>query len=46
MLDIEKWFQENEERMNKINEMLKANPLCEKCSQWNPIYGCNMCSEN
>ena len=46
MFDIEKWFRENEERINRISEMLKANPMCEECPQWNPFFGCDMCRED
>lgn len=44
--DIKKWIKENNERQEKVNELLARNPLCEQCSQWNPYFGCTMCGEN
>lgn len=39
---IEKYEQEEKERLKKISENLKKNPMCETCSQSFP--GCCACS--
>ena len=44
--EMEKRKAEEKERLKYVAELLRKNPLCERCPQWNPYYGCTMCKED
>lgn len=41
--DITEWLKKDAERQKRVDEMLRKNPLCDRCPCWNPYSGCNMC---